>query len=695
MQLQGRFARWAERARPTAALWTTLLVAIVWVVLHLEDRHHRSGRFHTYAIMSACIAAAWVASHVRPRAGWAAGLLVGALAQAVLEWGAPAPIMFAFGAATGLAAAWAGRRPLLDVVTLGTLGFSVPLAIVRHVGNVALEKTILDLAPFLLASTALALVRARPVIKLALFPIALFVLLFGATQAALRIAWYPKFQLAPFLAETAGTVGAGAGSVAPFVNVFALVALLLALMHLPGRLVARMFEPRTTWLGAGALLAVASVTVAAGGRVPEAKAATGGTLDVDAIAKVLAAERPWVDEVQGWGPDRFLDAACVARQRRLVLVLMEGPRGSHLKRWGGDGKLVPELESFLDRAISPDLGLASTIPTHNGMFATLCGYLPQDGDHNPHAVPGLNERIDCLPKLLGSKGFPTRFYHTGDLAFREKGRFYEAKYVQMIDRSHGFFLDTPIEQRTQWGASDAVLYDRVLADFDANAGGRDAFIVYTLTNHHPWDLPEDRGDFVPPHATPAGEEQAFENTSAYADHELGRFLRALATRDLSDTTIIVTGDHAGFLASPEDDGLTERTGARHTLLPIAVQSPCARERRIPWPVSQLQIAPTVCAALGLKDCPRTMLPSMFDAPKSDLPYHDAYDAWAWWSRDGFRRVDVDAADFLARPLEPSSGWNEGETAPASESEEGRRWLDRTQRLRLLLGPLWSGAAGPR
>ena len=131
--------------------------------------------------------------------------------------------------------------------------------------------------------------------------------------------------------------------------------------------------------------------------------------------------------------------------------------------------------------------------------------------------------------------------------------------------------------------------------------------IHCYDPHDPYDPPEPFKTRYP--------ESLYDGEVAYVDHELGKVLAHLNEKNLFDKTLIVfTGDHGESLGQHGE--MTHGYLAYNTTIwiPLIISAPGVKPRDVEQHVCHVDIFPTVCDVLGIKEPPSlqgiSLLPGM-------------------------------------------------------------------------------------
>lgn len=188
-------------------------------------------------------------------------------------------------------------------------------------------------------------------------------------------------------------------------------------------------------------------------------------------------------------------------------------------------------------------------------------------------------KLPGLPRTLKSLGYETMAIHGGDMTIMNKNAYYLACGHDTLIAEADFDKSC---DRGKWGVHDGSAFDRLYDELTAPGGPR--FItLQTLSSHEPFDVPYSRLD------------DKIDNSMAYTDSALGRFIDRIKQSPAWDNTlIIIVADH-GFNRCHQP---ADRVGYSH--IPMlwlggAVKTPA----EIDVPVSQTDLAATLLGQMGV------------------------------------------------------------------------------------------------
>ncbi|MEO8347738.1 MAG: LTA synthase family protein, partial [Acidobacteriota bacterium] len=302
-------------------------------------------------------------------------------------------------------------------------------------------------------------------------------------------------------------------------------------------------------------------------------------------------------------PPSALGASLPAGVRpNFVFLVLEGVRAEDVGAYGGapDG-LTPNIDRLARSGIVVEEAYSPGTSTPDAELALWYGVLPNPLFSLMTRSPSVP--LSGLPEILRSAGWRSFLWiHNGDQTFFRRDRFYLPRRFQMVDGR-----DFPASDvRTSWGYSDRALARRAVKALD-RAREPFAALVLTVSNHHPFRLPDDARSPFPDLSRPergflpfVGEGARLQTASMlrtvhYTDEAVGDFFRMGQTRPwFSRTVFIVLGDHGLSIAPYQRQVRTIAavTDLRHRV-PMIFFSPMLKPGRISGPASQADVPETL------------------------------------------------------------------------------------------------------
>ncbi|MDR1041200.1 MAG: sulfatase-like hydrolase/transferase [Deltaproteobacteria bacterium] len=278
------------------------------------------------------------------------------------------------------------------------------------------------------------------------------------------------------------------------------------------------------------------------------------------------------------GPDRALWGPDGPESRpNVVIVLMESMGSTWL------GELTPGLNELAENGLSFDRMMSTGTRTVRGIEAVMLGVPPTPGN-------SIVRRPDSgglfgLGTMFRRRGYDLDFVYGGLGYFDNMNAFFESNGYAVTDK-----LGFSRENRTfanAWGQCDEDLYSEslMLADRSFLSGRPFHQVLLTTSNHRPFTFPERR----------IGMAQGTRASAVrYADYAASKYMRDARGRAwFEDTVFVFVGDHPASIA-----GKTEVPPDAYGIAAVMYGPRYFRPRRISTLVSQIDVAPTLLAALG-------------------------------------------------------------------------------------------------
>jgi phosphoglycerol transferase MdoB-like AlkP superfamily enzyme len=249
---------------------------------------------------------------------------------------------------------------------------------------------------------------------------------------------------------------------------------------------------------------------------------------------------------------------------------------------------TPFLDSLFEQSLVFDNAYANASRSIESLPCILAG-LPQLMDKTFVLSNYAANPVDGLPAILKSKGYNTSFYHGGD-----NGTMAFDAFVGTIgvDKYYGKNEYPNIEQDHdgRWGISDEPYLQYFEKELDQKA---QPFFstVFTLSSHHPYNIPEKYKDKFPKGVLPQHE------SVGYTDHSLKLFFKeAEKSPWFENTLFVITSDH-----STKTSPGFYRTILGRFAIPIAIYDPKGDVKgRYSEPFQQIDLESTVLSLLGIE-----------------------------------------------------------------------------------------------
>jgi hypothetical protein len=241
-------------------------------------------------------------------------------------------------------------------------------------------------------------------------------------------------------------------------------------------------------------------------------------------------------------PAPVLDCeAGLGERPSVLLVVVESLSAYHSRLFSGLRDDTPQLDALAREGTYAKTFHANGFSTEGGLIALLTGEVPIPTAGRFGSAMAFTAVKDDFHRWLGSLGYTTAFFTTGDLEFgarREWLRAIGIGYAEGAD--HPFYREMP---RAAFGAaSDGALVDRFLAWYDRERGDKPFMATLLTVATHP--------PFVMPGVGIVGEDEMVRE----ADRQLARLAAQLRERGFFDHGVmIVVGDHRAMTPIPREE----------------------------------------------------------------------------------------------------------------------------------------------
>jgi lipoteichoic acid synthase len=285
------------------------------------------------------------------------------------------------------------------------------------------------------------------------------------------------------------------------------------------------------------------------------------------------------------------------RRFNVVMLVVESLRFDMAGLGVQAGTRMPRLAELAQRGAWSDAAYTPLPHTTKALFGIHCGRQPF-WQWRAHELSSL-VRVECLGDVLSSAGYETAFLQSAIGAFEDRPRLVRQLGFARFEAWENIGGE-PLGYLSSDDLSLAPALDRWLDGLPADK----PFLATLMTSatHHPYRLPNPiRAQLAKsgsdPDALPA--EERYGLLVERADQLLGAVLDGLARRGLSERTIVVVmGDHGegfGKKGARQHDNNFYEEGLR---VPLVIAGPGVTPEHMTWPVSLLDVAPTLVELLG-------------------------------------------------------------------------------------------------
>jgi arylsulfatase A-like enzyme len=247
------------------------------------------------------------------------------------------------------------------------------------------------------------------------------------------------------------------------------------------------------------------------------------------------------EEAETRFPVRFHVTPTIRSERplNLVVLILE----SFSAEYSGfltertDGGFTPFLDTLMQKSAVWPASFANATRSIHAPPSIFAGVPPWMSDPFVLSVYNTN-RIQSLAQILKTKGYKTAFFHGGANGTMGFDTFAAHAGFDQYWGLNEYTGDLK-NDRGVWGVHDRPYYQEVIKRV-GELKAPFAVGVFTLSSHHPFELPEsERGKF------PKGS-HPIHSTIAYADDALREFFLSAEKQSwYRDTIFLITADHTG------------------------------------------------------------------------------------------------------------------------------------------------------
>lgn len=207
-------------------------------------------------------------------------------------------------------------------------------------------------------------------------------------------------------------------------------------------------------------------------------------------------------------------------------------------------EVTPNIIRWMDKGVYFDNAWSGSFRTDRGTVCALSGMLSY-----PTASLMLDD--DAFPKLhslahtLHNYGYNTQYIYGSNAQHMNKAKYLLATgFEKVLDIDD---LDVPDKDKTNWGSSDGMTFDRTLQHmqrlYDQGQGQKPFYFgMQTIDSHEPFVVPYKRLD------------DKVLNAFAYTDECLGHFLDQLSKTPMwNNLVVVIFADHGHMYGITEDN----------------------------------------------------------------------------------------------------------------------------------------------
>lgn len=327
---------------------------------------------------------------------------------------------------------------------------------------------------------------------------------------------------------------------------------------------------------------------------------------------------------------------CMAGRNIVVLIMesMAKEYSGYLNREipGYSEGYTPFLDSIIPHSLYAKYGFATgkrSVESFPSIFVSMpsFGGSFNDEDWKMDNYPHLMSFDTGIPLSLGGRGYDLKFYH-GD----EKGAMGFFPFLQKLGVEQQYTAEEYREEHPDagpdvscnWGIHDRDFLEAAVTDMRQLKEPFGAFF-FTLSNHHPFVLPEKCAGRYPEGTLP------IHRTAAYADDAIRLFFEKAKNEPwYPNTLFVLTADHTNLSDRPEYQNTAGRAA-----VPILLYDPRGQltGELSDYVVQHADIYPTLLYLLGMDDRVLSYGHNMLDPMAEHYALNFYYDRYILLSRD--------------------------------------------------------------
>lgn len=235
-------------------------------------------------------------------------------------------------------------------------------------------------------------------------------------------------------------------------------------------------------------------------------------------------------------PEREMNAPRREKPDNIVVLVLESFGSEYSKRLTPDRPdegFMPFLDSLMAEGLTFDLSLANGLKSIDAQVSTFAS-IPMMIEPFMSSQATMN-RVDGMGHYLQTLGYETAFFHGADNGSLSIDGFVKSCGMEK------YYGRTEYNNDEDWDHHWGIWDEPFLQFFGQQLGQmHEPFCagVFTLTSHHPFQIPEAYRDSFPEGSLP------IHRTISYTDHSLRRFFEYAQKQPWFDHTLFaVTGDH--------------------------------------------------------------------------------------------------------------------------------------------------------
>lgn len=267
-----------------------------------------------------------------------------------------------------------------------------------------------------------------------------------------------------------------------------------------------------------------------------------------------------------------------------LVIIVEESLGAEFVGSLGGLDLTPNIDRLAGEGIWFENLYATGTRSVRGLEAIVSGFTPTPA-RSVVKLPRSQKDFFTLAELLGDAGYRTSFIYGGESQFDNMRRFFMNNgFHTVVDEKD---YESPMFVGS-WGVSDEDLFERAHAEFASAADQPFFSLVFTSSNHTPFEFPDGRIELYDE------QKNTVNNAVKYADYALGRFIDEARQSDYWENTVfLVVADHNSRVYGNEIVPVE-----RFHIPGLIIGGPIAPSTYEPV-ASQIDLAPTLLSLVGV------------------------------------------------------------------------------------------------
>lgn len=300
----------------------------------------------------------------------------------------------------------------------------------------------------------------------------------------------------------------------------------------------------------------------------------------------------------------------------VVVIILEGFSNEYIGFLNNETSYTPFLDSLCKQSWVFANCFANSKKSIEGIPAVVAG-IPTLMNTPYISTEYASNKIDALPGLMKLMGYTTSFFHggtNGTLGFDSFGKLagFDNYYGRKEFNNEQFYDGN-------WGIFDEQFL-QYAADKINRTKGPQLDVIFTLSSHHPFTIPDSLKSILP-----KGKEPILQSI-AYADLSLKKFFKEAEKKPwFKNTVFVITADHTGPIVNNAYNSMTG-----WFRVPLIFFGPVFKRTGINYKITQqIDIMPSILQYIGYKNPFCAFGRSLFDskAPRFSVNYSNDTHQW--------------------------------------------------------------------